>query len=149
MKGISVQAQLLAQVSQVIGRSPPLRVVLSLVLHERLEGDPPMPTNSAERDLAGFEQADDVGTRNIQHVSCLLGGELGILRDDLDTMPGLQQAENLGKHDHSRTRNHQCVIGTDLAEGLNQVFFRMATQVVADTPRGPACDLGVYLSWVN
>jgi hypothetical protein len=61
----------------------------------------------------------------------------------------LQQAEHLGKHDYGRTRNHECVLGADLAEGLDQILSRMATEVVADAPCGPACDLGVYISRVN
>ena len=81
-----------------------------------------MPTNLAERDLARFEQANNVRSGHVQHVGRLLGGELSILRDDLGPLAVSQQIEDLSQHHDGGTRNHQGV-APDFAKGFDEVLF--------------------------
>src|SRR5260370_35286185 len=83
MKATSVQPKFFAELSQVVRRRPAFQVVLTLVLHECLEGNTPVPADLAEGDLSRFQQSDEVRPRDIQHARGLLSSELGFLRYDL------------------------------------------------------------------
>src|SRR5258707_4307474 len=105
MKAISVKTQLLAELSQVVGRGAAFQVVLALVLHERLEGNTPVPANLAEGNLSGLQQADEVWPGDVQHVRCLLGSEFGLLRHDLHAPALPEKVEDLREHDRCCARD--------------------------------------------
>src|ERR1700678_2978144 len=74
-------------------------------VHEDFEGDPRVPSNLAERYLSGLQQADQVGTRNVQEARRLLRAEFHVLRNDLDAAALCEQIKYLREHDRRGARD--------------------------------------------
>ena len=145
----SVQVQLLGKLSELIGRDASVQVVLALVVQQVLEPDPPVPADPTEGDLSGLKQADQVRTRDVEHVCGLLGAELHFLREDLNPAALRQQIEDLGEHDCCWTRDDQGILGSDFPDGLNEVVIWVPFEVLVDAPRGTIRDLSVNVLRVD
>jgi hypothetical protein len=72
-----------------------LGIVTLLVGDEIGDLDPAMGAHQPKREDAGIEQSDKEWARNVEHVRCLLGRELGVDGDDGDGIAVGHVTENL------------------------------------------------------
>ncbi len=84
------------------------------VAPQRIETHPPLGADLTERDAAFFQQLDEVGPRDSQQVSGLLGAEFGVDGQQRHGPPLGHLGQRLGKQPQDRRREGRL----DVAAGL-------------------------------
>src|ERR1700751_4684537 len=105
-----VLTQFLAKLCQLGRRGVTCLEVAARVLHEVREGDPSMRSDHAVVDLMIFEQLDQIRPGYVQQVSCLLGGQHGVVWHDLDALSPGQHAEHLCEHHNGSPGNDERLV---------------------------------------
>jgi hypothetical protein len=71
-----------------------------------------------ERDLARFQELDQVGPGHIQELRRPLRGQLGRVGDDINPFAARQEPQDLGEQDGRSPRDDQNIITRELALDL-------------------------------